>query len=64
MPFHGHELFVEVVIQVDRMDVGRRSVSSKEGVSSEKKHFVERKVKGVQAPWSGLVGKSRLAETD
>ena len=55
---------MEVVIQVDRMDVGRRSVSSKEGVSSEKKHFVERKVKGVQAPWSGLVGKSRLAETD
>ena len=44
------------------MDIGQRVVSLKEGVSNEKKQFVEMKVKGVQAP--GLVGKSRLAETD
>ena len=46
------------------VDIGQRVVSLKEGVSNEKKQFLERKVKGVQAPWSGLVGKSRLAETD
>ena len=44
------------------VDIGQRGVSLKEGVSNENKQFVERKVKGVQAP--GLVGKSTLAETD